>query len=211
MLTPTYVDLLQAVSVGFPLITSSILGRNIQNDVKNWYASCKCRTRVPYQWLLDATARLARISNITPSRTCYSYSSGMPARFYFHHLECSETIKQYVCFRRYKYLRQPSWKPPRVAFAIVWPILYTLMGTASWLVWHNGGWQKHSAALSMYVIQMALNLAWPPIFFSGHKLGLALADSTGQAMLSLVQHIHCILPLHSHAVLMCPGELSHLT
>ncbi|DBA98467.1 TPA: hypothetical protein ACH3X3_012467 [Trebouxia sp. C0006] len=25
---------------------------------------------------------------------------------------------------------------------------------------------------------MALNLAWPPIFFSGHKLGLALADST---------------------------------
>ncbi|KAL0050405.1 hypothetical protein WJX82_010648 [Trebouxia sp. C0006] len=103
-----------AVSVGFPLITSSILGRNIQNDVKNWY----------------------------------------------------------------KYLRQPSWKPPRVAFAIVWPILYTLMGTASWLVWHNGGWQKHSAALSMYAIQMALNLAWPPIFFSGHKLGLALADST---------------------------------
>jgi len=85
------------------------------------------------------------------------------------------------------------------------------MGTASWLVWHNGGWQKHSAALSMYTIQLALNLAWPPIFFSGHKLGLALADSTGQAMLSLVQHTHCILPLHSHAVLMCPGELSHLT
>jgi len=81
---------------------------------------------------------------------------------------------------RYQYLRQPSWKPPHVAFAIVWPILYTLMGTASWLIWHNGGWQKHSAALSMYAIQLILNLAWPPIFFSGHKLGLALADSTGE-------------------------------
>ena len=65
-------------------------------------------------------------------------------------------------------------------FGVFWPILYTLMGTASWLVWHNGGWQKHSAALSMYVVQLALNLSWPPLFFSGHKLGLALADSTGE-------------------------------
>ena len=55
------------------------------------------------------------------------------------------------------------------------------MGTASWLVWHNGGWQQHSAALTMYVVQLALNLSWPPLFFSGHKLGLALADSTGQS------------------------------
>ncbi|KAL3163299.1 hypothetical protein ABBQ32_009692 [Trebouxia sp. C0010 RCD-2024] len=52
------------------------------------------------------------------------------------------------------------------------------MGTASWLVWHNGGWQRHSAALTMYAIQLALNLSWPPLFFSGHKLGMALADST---------------------------------
>ncbi len=87
------------------------------------------------------------------------------------------------------------------------------MGTASWLVWHNGGWQKHSAALSMYAIQLALNLAWPPIFFSGHKLGLALADSTGQAMFSCSAHIaySVVLPLHSLMVLMCPGELSQLT
>lgn len=54
------------------------------------------------------------------------------------------------------------------------------MGTASWLVWHNGGWQRHSAALTMYAIQLALNLSWPPLFFSGHKLGMALADSTGE-------------------------------
>ncbi len=37
-LTPTYAVLLQAVSIGVPLISSSILGRNIQSDVKNWYA-----------------------------------------------------------------------------------------------------------------------------------------------------------------------------
>ena len=82
---------------------------------------------------------------------------------------------------RYQHLRQPSWKPPRITFAIVWPILYTLMGTASWLVWHNGGWQQHSRALLLYAIQLVLNLSWPPLFFSGHKLGLALADSTGEA------------------------------
>ncbi len=53
------------------------------------------------------------------------------------------------------------------------------MGTASWLIYHQSGWQKQSIALSVYAVQLALKLAWPPIFFSGHKLGLALADSTG--------------------------------
>lgn len=48
------------------------------------------------------------------------------------------------------------------------------MGTASWLVWHNGGWQHHSAALTMYAVQLALNLSWPPLFFSGHKVLLLL-------------------------------------
>ncbi|KAL3131865.1 hypothetical protein ABBQ38_007575 [Trebouxia sp. C0009 RCD-2024] len=105
---------MQVVAIAVPLVSSTLLSRNIQTDVKNWY----------------------------------------------------------------QYLRQPSWKPPRWVFGVVWPILYTLMGTASWLVWHNGGWQRHSAALTMYAIQLALNLSWPPLFFSGHKLGMALADST---------------------------------
>ena len=70
-LTPTYADLLQAVSVGFPLITSSILGRNIQNDVKNWYACLYMHMphstldACPTEWLLYAAARLAQISNKT--------------------------------------------------------------------------------------------------------------------------------------------------
>ena len=96
---------------------------------------------------------------------------------------------------RYQHLRQPSWKPPRIAFAIVWPILYTLMGTASWLVWHNGGWQQHSRALSLYAVQLVLNLSWPPLFFSGHKLGLALADSTGEACKDISKYDNIYLTL----------------
>lgn len=53
------------------------------------------------------------------------------------------------------------------------------MGTASWLIYHQGGWQKQSIPLTVYAIQLLLNLSWPPLFFGGHKLGLALADSTG--------------------------------
>jgi hypothetical protein len=43
-------------------------------------------------------------------------------------------------------------------------------------VWRKGGgW----VPLTLYAAQLALNLAWSPIFFKKHELGLALADITG--------------------------------
>jgi tryptophan-rich sensory protein len=77
----------------------------------------------------------------------------------------------------YRHLRQPDWKPPNWAFGVVWPILYTCMGTASWLVWRKGGFDAQAVPLGVYAVQLALNLAWPPIFFSGHKLATATLDS----------------------------------
>lgn len=51
-----------------------------------------------------------------------------------------------------------------------------MMGVASWLVWQNGG---GAVPLSLYVVQLALNLAWTPLFFKEHQLTYALADITG--------------------------------
>lgn len=51
-----------------------------------------------------------------------------------------------------------------------------MMGMASWLVWQKG---SGTLALSLYAVQLALNLAWTPLFFTKHQLTYALADITG--------------------------------
>ena len=78
---------------------------------------------------------------------------------------------------RYKTLNKPSWQPPNWLFGPVWTALYAMMGVASWLVWQKGG---GALALSLYAVQLALNLAWTPLFFTKHQLTYALADITGQ-------------------------------
>ena len=35
--------------------------------------------------------------------------------------------------------------------------------------------------LTLYAVQLAMNLAWSPVFFRKHELGWALADITGES------------------------------
>jgi hypothetical protein len=37
----------------------------------------------------------------------------------------------------YAMLAKPAWAPPINWFAPVWTVLYALMGTSAWLVWHE--------------------------------------------------------------------------
>ncbi|MFF1253660.1 TspO/MBR family protein [Pseudarthrobacter sp. NPDC058329] len=56
------------------------------------------------------------------------------------------------------------WSPPNSVFGPVWTFLYTAMAVAAWLVWRTRApWTKR--ALTAYGIQLALNLAWTPVFF----------------------------------------------
>jgi benzodiazapine receptor len=75
----------------------------------------------------------------------------------------------------YKTLRKPSWTPPDWLFGPVWTALYTAMGYASYLVWKEGG---GSLPLTLYGIQLVMNLAWSPLFFKKHEIGFALLDIT---------------------------------
>jgi translocator protein len=70
---------------------------------------------------------------------------------------------------------KPSWTPPDAVFGPVWTVLYVLMAVAAWLVWLEGGWARQRGPLTLYGIQLALNLAWTPVFFAAERLGLALA------------------------------------
>lgn len=76
----------------------------------------------------------------------------------------------------YQALHRPSWTPPSWVFAPVWTALYALMGVAAWRVWRLGGWQQNRTALRVFLLQLALNFAWTPLFFNAHLIGLALAD-----------------------------------
>jgi tryptophan-rich sensory protein len=68
-----------------------------------------------------------------------------------------------------------AWTPPDGVFAPVWTVLYVLMAVAAWLVWRRSGWSGARGALTLYVVQLALNAAWTPVFFNGRLPWVALA------------------------------------
>ncbi|KAL2603184.1 hypothetical protein R1flu_017162 [Riccia fluitans] len=76
----------------------------------------------------------------------------------------------------YKSLNKPSWTPPSWAFPVIWTILYLLMGIASFIVWRQGGFRVQAYPLGIYVLQLALNFAWTPIFFGWRRPDFALIE-----------------------------------
>ena len=67
---------------------------------------------------------------------------------------------------------KPSFTPPSQIFSIVWPILYTLMGISSYLIFKSNDKYKNKA-LSIYIIQLVLNFLWNFIFFNQQNYLLA--------------------------------------
>ena len=74
----------------------------------------------------------------------------------------------------YVSLVKPSWSPPAWVFGPVWTALYLMMAVAAWLVWRQDGWRAQRAPLSLYLLQLALNALWTPVFFGLRSPGLAL-------------------------------------
>lgn len=64
-------------------------------------------------------------------------------------------------------LNQPPLAPPMWLFPVVWTILYTLMGVASYLVYRSGKpHQTVRTALGLYAAQLVVNFFWSLIFFN---------------------------------------------
>jgi len=73
----------------------------------------------------------------------------------------------------YPTISKPSWNPPAWIFGPVWTTLYVLMALAAWRVWRRDGW---GVALALFLVQLAFNAAWSPLFFGLRRMDLALAD-----------------------------------
>ncbi|MGZ4961813.1 MAG: TspO/MBR family protein [Limisphaerales bacterium] len=76
----------------------------------------------------------------------------------------------------YASLNKPAWNPPGWVFGPVWSALYAMMAVAAWLVWKRGGFPAQRGALTLYLVQLALNAAWTPLFFGLHRPGLAFGE-----------------------------------
>ena len=62
-------------------------------------------------------------------------------------------------------LKQPPLSPPDWLFPIMWTILFSMMGIASYLVFLAEP-SKKGVALTVYGIQLAVNFLWPVLFFN---------------------------------------------
>jgi tryptophan-rich sensory protein len=75
----------------------------------------------------------------------------------------------------YSALEKPPGVPPNTVFGPVWTALYSMMGISLALIWHRvePGLQKKQA-FGLFLAQLILNLAWSPVFFGHHWMGVAL-------------------------------------
>ena len=76
----------------------------------------------------------------------------------------------------YKTIAKPSWNPPDALFGPVWTTLYVLMAISAWLVWRPNGFRAAAVPLTLFAVQLLLNLAWSWIFFGMHQPGWAFAE-----------------------------------
>ncbi len=76
----------------------------------------------------------------------------------------------------YATLAKPGWNPPNWLFGPVWSALYFGMAVAAWLVWRRGGFAATRLPLTLFGVQLALNVLWSCIFFGLEKPGLAFVE-----------------------------------
>jgi tryptophan-rich sensory protein len=76
----------------------------------------------------------------------------------------------------YPTLAKPAFNPPDWIFAPVWTALFFMMAIAGWRVWRRDGLRKARWALTLFGLQLALNLGWSVVFFGLRSIGAALTE-----------------------------------
>lgn len=74
----------------------------------------------------------------------------------------------------YHSLQKPLFSPPDWLFGMVWAVLYVLLAVSAYYLTRNGVNTNNRKALWLFIVQLALNAAWVPVFFGMHALMLAM-------------------------------------
>jgi translocator protein len=79
-------------------------------------------------------------------------------------------------------LVKPSLYPPNWVFGPVWTTLYALMVFALWRILRLRSSNARTVALFLFFLQLALNAAWPWMFFWAHSPLLGLINIVPQVL-----------------------------
>lgn len=74
----------------------------------------------------------------------------------------------------YHSLVQPRFTPPDWMFSAAWGVLYVLLGVAGFLITQKGLNAQNRKTVILFLVQLAFNALWTPVFFGRHETGLAL-------------------------------------
>ncbi len=74
----------------------------------------------------------------------------------------------------YAVLAKPAFTPPDWLFGAVWPVLYVLIALALAVVLNARGAAGRGLAITLFLVQLACNLIWSPLFFGAHEATLAV-------------------------------------
>lgn len=69
-------------------------------------------------------------------------------------------------------LQKPFFMPPGWAFPVAWTTLYVLLGLSLAMILAEPRSERRRNGLIVFLVQLALNFAWSPIFFAGHDISL---------------------------------------
>jgi tryptophan-rich sensory protein len=98
----------------------------------------------------------------------------------------------------YEALQKPAWTPPGQVFAPVWGVLYLMIALAGWIVWRAQGL---GPALWLWLVQLALNAAWPWLMFGRKQIDFALID-IGALWLAILAFLVAAWPVRRSAALL---------
>ncbi|MGU3536362.1 TspO/MBR family protein [Methylobacterium sp. A54F] len=79
----------------------------------------------------------------------------------------------------YASLNKPVFNPPDWVFPVAWTVLYTMIAVAAWRLLGarprtGPGRRGWNLAVAAFAVQLALNAAWTPVFFTAHAIGAGL-------------------------------------
>lgn len=89
----------------------------------------------------------------------------------------------------YVQLVKPDFMPPGWAFPVAWTIIYILMGLALAMIINARGSKLRGPAIVLFAVQMAVNMAWSPVFFGMHQVMAALVILISLFVLALATTI----------------------
>lgn len=76
----------------------------------------------------------------------------------------------------YATLDRPGFAPPNWVFGPVWTILYAMMAVAVWMIWKTERSRSRVVPLTLFAIQLILNVFWSVLFFGMQNPFLAFLE-----------------------------------